>query len=63
MEPNPDIQTEEQPKPVCSNCGEKMTRKGHFCPHCGQKKFDGRIRSPFPYLVRMAPLPFFTLKS
>ncbi|MFN8301578.1 MAG: DUF3667 domain-containing protein [Saprospiraceae bacterium] len=44
MEPNPDIQTEEQPKPVCSNCGEKMTRKGHFCPHCGQKKFDGRIR-------------------
>ncbi len=21
-----------------------MTRKGHFCPHCGQKAFDGRIR-------------------
>lgn len=44
MEPTPDIQSEKQPKPVCPNCGEKMSRKGQFCSSCGQKRFDGRIR-------------------
>lgn len=44
MEPSTDTAPEELPKPLCPNCGGKMTRKGQFCPHCGQKRFDGRIR-------------------
>lgn len=44
MEPVTDPGAEEIPKPVCPNCESKMTRKGQFCPHCGQKRFDGRIR-------------------
>ncbi len=44
MEPTTETSTEEQPKPICPNCGGKMTRKGHFCPNCGQHRFDGRIR-------------------
>lgn len=34
---------EETPKPACTNCDKKMPRKGEFCPHCGQKRFDGRV--------------------
>ena len=37
-------ETEASPKPTCTNCGKEMSRKGDFCRHCGQKKFDGRIR-------------------
>lgn len=32
------------PKSRCKNCGEKLSRSGKFCPHCGQKDFDGRVR-------------------
>lgn len=35
---------ETPPRPVCTNCGKKMSRKGNFCPHCGQRRFDGRVR-------------------
>ena len=31
-------------KPICTNCDKEMTQEGTFCPHCGQKAFDGRIR-------------------
>jgi Protein of unknown function (DUF3667) len=31
-------------KPICPNCDHEMTETGKFCPNCGQKKFDGRIR-------------------
>jgi hypothetical protein len=34
----------EEPKQICANCERKMSRKGNFCPHCGQRHFDGRIR-------------------
>jgi hypothetical protein len=30
--------------PICPNCDHGMTETGKFCPNCGQKKFDGRIR-------------------
>lgn len=33
----------EEPRELCSNCGKKMAKKGKFCPHCGQKRFEGRI--------------------
>lgn len=33
-----------EPRKSCKNCGKKMSKKGQFCPHCGQKDFDGRIR-------------------
>ena len=36
-------QNETAPKPSCSNCGKKRTRKGKFCPNCGQKVFDGKV--------------------
>jgi hypothetical protein len=41
-EKNEDIPAAE--KPLCRNCNKKMPRKAEFCPHCGQKNFDGRIR-------------------
>jgi len=40
----PNTEPTAEPKPRCPNCGKKMTRKGGFCPSCGQKNFDGRIR-------------------
>jgi Protein of unknown function (DUF3667) len=33
----------EEPRELCSNCSKKMAKKGSFCPHCGQKRFEGRI--------------------
>lgn len=49
--------TAEQPNPLepeeererCANCGKKMAKKGKFCPHCGQKRFDGKM--PFKELT------------
>jgi hypothetical protein len=49
--------TAEQPNPLepeeererCANCGKKMAKKGNFCPHCGQKRFDGKM--PFKELT------------
>lgn len=32
------------PKPRCKNCGEKLSKRGKFCPSCGQRDFDGRVR-------------------
>lgn len=31
-------------RPKCKNCGTKLSKKGHFCPGCGQRDFDGRVR-------------------
>ena len=31
-------------KPRCKNCGKKLSKQGSFCPGCGQRDFDGRIR-------------------
>ena len=33
----------EEPRELCANCGKKMAKKGKFCPHCGQKRFEGRV--------------------
>ena len=35
--------TAEEPRELCANCGKKMAKKGKFCPHCGQKRFEGRV--------------------
>jgi hypothetical protein len=35
---------EKTPKRRCKNCDGKLARSGDFCPHCGQKDFDGRVR-------------------
>lgn len=32
------------PKTHCKNCEKKLSKPGIFCPRCGQKDFDGRIR-------------------
>ena len=32
------------PRPRCKNCGKKLSKQGVFCPACGQRDFDGRIR-------------------
>ncbi|HLP94312.1 MAG TPA: DUF3667 domain-containing protein [Saprospiraceae bacterium] len=37
-------QSEKPPKRRCKNCDGKLSRSGEFCPHCGQKDFDGRVR-------------------
>lgn len=42
VDPNENTATEE-PRELCANCGKKMAKKGKFCPHCGQKRFEGRI--------------------
>ncbi|WP_373551866.1 DUF3667 domain-containing protein [Haliscomenobacter sp.] len=42
IDPNENTAAEE-PRELCSNCGKKMAKKGKFCPHCGQKRFEGRI--------------------
>ncbi|WP_353482027.1 DUF3667 domain-containing protein [Haliscomenobacter sp.] len=34
---------EEKLRELCSNCGKKMAKKGKYCPHCGQERFDGRV--------------------
>ena len=44
MEHSDESQVEKPPKLRCKNCGEKLSRSGSFCPHCGQKDFDGRVR-------------------
>lgn len=28
----------------CKNCDKKLSKRGAFCPNCGQRDFDGRIR-------------------
>jgi hypothetical protein len=38
------MDTQTTTKPICPNCDHEMTEMGKFCPNCGQKKFDGRIR-------------------
>ena len=42
IDPNENTAAEE-PRELCANCGKKMAKKGKFCPHCGQKRFEGRI--------------------
>ncbi len=44
MEPTDEPQTEKPLKRRCKNCDGKLSRSGDFCPHCGQKDFDGRVR-------------------
>lgn len=44
MDTTEPVEPAAEPKPRCQNCGKKMTRKGGFCPNCGQKNFDGRVR-------------------
>jgi hypothetical protein len=39
----------EEGRERCANCGKKMAKKGNFCPHCGQKRFDGKM--PFKELA------------
>ncbi len=39
----------EEERERCANCGKKMAKKGKFCPHCGQKRFDGKM--PFKELA------------
>ncbi len=41
MESAPEHDKEEKPK--CLNCGEKMPRKAHFCPQCGQRNNKGKV--------------------
>lgn len=47
MDQIPPVQTnpnpEENPRELCTNCGKKMAKKGKYCPHCGQERFDGRV--------------------
>lgn len=47
MDQIPNAQTnplpEEKERELCSNCGKKMAKKGKYCPHCGQERFDGRV--------------------
>ena len=31
-------------KPRCKNCDSKLSKRGKFCPNCGQRDFDGRVR-------------------
>jgi len=33
-----------RPRPHCKNCGEKLSKRGNFCPSCSQRDFDGRVR-------------------
>ncbi len=35
---------EPAPRSRCKNCGEKLTKRGKFCPACGQRDFDGRVK-------------------
>lgn len=44
MEHTDEPQVEKPPKRRCKNCDGKLSRSGDFCPHCGQKDFDGRVR-------------------
>ncbi len=32
------------PRPRCKNCNTKLSKQGNFCPGCGQRDFDGRVR-------------------
>jgi phage FluMu protein Com len=38
----------EEERDRCANCGKKMAKKGKFCPHCGQRRFEGKV--PFKEL-------------
>lgn len=31
-------------RPYCKNCNERLSKRGKFCPSCGQRDFDGRVR-------------------
>jgi predicted RNA-binding Zn-ribbon protein involved in translation (DUF1610 family) len=31
-------------RPLCRNCAKKLSKKGLFCPHCGEKNISKRIR-------------------
>ncbi|MFN0035910.1 MAG: DUF3667 domain-containing protein [Saprospiraceae bacterium] len=44
MEEQDEALTPKPPKPRCKNCGGKLSKQGSFCPGCGQRDFDGRIR-------------------
>ncbi len=33
-----------RPRRHCKNCGEKLSKRGNFCPSCSQRDFDGRVR-------------------
>lgn len=44
MEAQTDHTEPKAPKPLCKNCGKKLSKKGSFCPSCGQRDFDGRIK-------------------
>ena len=51
---------EPQPVRFCSNCGERITKKGKFCVYCGQRLEEQRAEvapPPAPEVVReSAPL-------
>ncbi|MDX1909913.1 MAG: DUF3667 domain-containing protein [Saprospiraceae bacterium] len=44
MENQDEITAVKPPKARCKNCNGKLSRAGSFCPHCGQRDFDGRIK-------------------
>ncbi len=44
MEEQNESTTPKTPRPRCKNCDTKLSKQGSFCPGCGQRDFDGRIR-------------------
>lgn len=44
MEEPQDPEVLKTPRPRCKNCGTKLSKQGNFCPGCGQRDFNGRVR-------------------
>ena len=44
MEEQNETTTPKTPRPRCKNCDKKLSKQGDFCPGCGQRNFDGRVR-------------------
>jgi hypothetical protein len=44
MEDLPESEALKNPRPRCKNCDTKLSKQGNFCPGCGQRDFNGRVR-------------------
>jgi hypothetical protein len=44
MEANDETTPPKPERPCCKNCDTKLSKQGNFCPGCGQRNFDGRVR-------------------
>lgn len=44
MDSQNEISKVKEPRARCKNCEKKLPKQGEFCPSCGQRDFDGRIR-------------------